>query len=96
MSKHDDTANRIARQQGTEYNRGQGPDIIKSDKVIEVETARSVDDASRQLAGFRKPAYVAGADAEATAKALEKYKNTTIGVMNQKGKIVRPSTRKRK
>ena len=96
MSKHDDTAARIARRQGTEYNRGQGPDIIKSDRVIEVETSQTVDDAARQLAGFRRAAYVAGADADATKKALEKYTDTTIGVMDERGKIVKRSTRKRK
>lgn len=91
--KHDEVAKRIAKKQGTTYNRGQGPDIQSSRRIIEVETAKTVSDAARQLAGHRKPVYVAGADAKATKKALQHYKGTTIGVMNSQGKVVKRSTR---
>ncbi len=95
-TKHDDTANRIARRKGVQYNRGQGPDVITPRQVIEIETKDTVDDAFRQLRGFRGPVYIAGADDEATKKALEATKGTTVGVMNSRGEIVRRSTRKRK
>ncbi len=94
-SKHDKTAARLARKLGGEYNRGQGPDINTSSQATEVETARTVEDAKRQLRGFKKPVYIAGADAEATKKALEATKGTTIGVRDQSGKILKRSTRKR-
>lgn len=95
-SKHDKVARQIATKQNTTYNQGQGPDVKNSRRAIEVETARTVGDASRQLAGYQKPVYVAGVDAEATKKALQHYKNTTVGVMNSRGQIIKRSTRGRK
>ena len=94
-TKHDQTAGRIARKEGTDYNRGQGPDVNTSRRAIEVETADTVSDGFRQLQGFNKPVYIAGADAEATKAALEAAKGTTVGVMNSQGQIVKRSTRKR-
>jgi hypothetical protein len=93
-TKHDDTAIRIAKQKGGDYNRGQGPDIKTPRQAIEVETEKTVKDGFRQLRGFRKPVYIAGADAAATEKALEATKGTTVGVMDPQGKIVKRSTRK--
>ena len=93
--KHDETAKKIASQKGASYNRGQGPDVQTPQQVIEVETADTIGDAGRQLAGFRRAAYVAGADKNAAEKALEHYKGTTIGVMDDKGKVLKRSTRKR-
>lgn len=52
-------------------------------------------DGLRQLQGFRKPVYIAGADAEATQAALDATKGTTVGVMNPQGKILKRSTRRR-
>lgn len=94
--KHDDVAKRIAKKQGTTYNRGQGPDVGNSQRVVGVETTSTVGDAARQLAGYKKPVYVAGANAEATKKALQHYKDTTIGVMNSRGQILKRSTRGQK
>ena len=96
QSKHDKVAGKIAQQQGTQYNRGQGADVNSPKRAVEVETTRTIGDAARQLTGYQKPVYVAGADAEATKKALEHYKGTTIGVMNQSGKILKRSTRGRR
>ena len=95
-SKHDRVAERLAMKQGATYNRGQGPDVGNSQRAVEVETTSTVGDAARQLAGYQKPVYVAGADAEATKKALQRYKDTTIGVMNSRGQILKRSTRGRK
>ena len=94
-TKHDNTANRIAKKKAAEYNRGKGPDIITPQQVIEVETADTVRDAFRQLRGFKKPAYIAGSDAEATKAALEATQGTTVGVMNSRGKVIKRSWRKR-
>lgn len=94
-SKHDRTAQRIASRHGGTYNRGQGPDIVTPRKAIEIETAETVDDGFRQLRGFRRPVYIAGADAEATTAALEATEGTTVGVMDPVGRILRRSTRRR-
>lgn len=95
-TKHDDAANRIARKKGVEYNRGQGPDVITPGQVIEVETAETIGDGFRQLRGFKRPVYIAGADDAATRAAVEAAKGTTVGVMDPQGNIVKRSTRKRK
>ena len=94
-STHDSTAKRIARKEKTTYNQGQGPDVNTVKRAIEVETADTVKDGFRQLQGFRKPVYIAGADPEATRRAVEAAKGTTVGVMNQTGKIIKRSMRKR-
>ena len=94
-STHDSTAKRIAKKEKTTYNQGQGPDVNTFKRAIEVETARTVKDGFRQLQGFRKPVYIAGANVEATKKAVGAAQGTTVGVMDQTGKVVKRSTRKR-
>jgi histone H3/H4 len=95
-SKHDRVVERLAKKEGVEYNRGQGTDIQSSHRAIEVEAVNTIGDAARQLAGHRKPVYVAGADAEATKKALQYYEGSTIGVIGSSGKTLKRSTRGRK
>ncbi len=95
-SKHDQVAKKIAKKEGVQYNKGQGADIQSSRRIIEVETVNTIGDATRQLAGYQKPVYVASADAKVTKKALQHYKDTTIGVMNSQGQILKRSTRGRK
>ena len=94
-SKHDQTARRLAGREGVDYNRGQGPDVIGSRRVIEVETEATAADGLRQLQGYRKPVYIAGSDAKGTKAALKAAEGTTVGVMNSQGKIVKPSSRRR-
>lgn len=88
-TKHYTTGRRIANANGAEYNCGQGPDIKASRHVIEVETIDTIPEAARQLQEFKRFVYVAGADHEATAAAMEYY----VRVMNPFGKIEKPSTR---
>ena len=90
-SKHDQTAERLAKKESTEYNRGQGADVQGGRRVIEVETKATARDGLRQLQGYQKPVYIAGADEKTTQAALEATKGTTVGVMNDKGRIVKPS-----
>ena len=94
-SKHDKTALKLARKFKTPYNRGQGPDINTTQQAIEVETKDTVADGLRQLRGFQKPVYIAGAAPEATQAALERTQGTTVGVRDQDGNILKQSTRKR-
>ena len=90
---HKTTANRLANLYGGEYNQGPGADIKTPDITIEVETPDTVEDAGRQLSGHRGPVYVAGTNQEAVDEALERYSDTTIGVMDNQGNVIKPSTR---
>ena len=90
---HKTTANRLAEMYNAEYNKGQGPDIKTQSITIEVETPESVADAGRQLSGHRGPVYVVGTNKEAVESALERYGDSTIGVMDNQGKIIKPSSR---
>lgn len=92
---HKTTANRIAKKFNTDYNNGDGIDIKSKRATVEVETPETVSDAPVQLRGHRGPTYIAGTNKEAVAKALEVTQGTTIGVMDNKGNILRKSTRKR-
>lgn len=93
--KHRSTALRIARKEGVEYNPGPGPDVPGKRRIVEVETAETVGDGIRQLQGYKKPVYIAGADGTAVKTALKRTNGTTVGVMNSQGKVVKRSTRKR-
>lgn len=95
-STHDQAAERLADKLGAEYNRGKGADVITPNQVTETETVNTVGEAGRQLQGYNKPAYVQGADDATTQKALERYKNSSIGVRDPQGNIVKRSSRKRK
>ena len=95
MSKHDETAKHIAEQKGVDYNKGQGPDIKTPRQTIEVETPNTIGDAGRQLQGHKGPVYVAVTDDKAIPKAVERYDDTTIGVMDSSGKVVKSSSHKR-
>jgi hypothetical protein len=92
---HKVTANRLAKKFGTEYNTGKGADIKTDGIAVEVETPETVADGLRQLRGHNKPVYIAGTNKEAIDKAVELTKGTTVGVMDNQGKIVKKSTRKK-
>jgi len=96
QSKHDKVAKQIAKRAKTAYNRGPGADIKGPRRAIEVERPQTIGDAARQLQGYQKPVYVVPTDPKAVPKAVKHYKKTTIGVMRPSGKIVKPSTRRRK
>ncbi len=92
---HKATSNRIAQKYNTDYNNGKGVDIKATKATVEVETPNTVKDAPGQLRGHKGPAYIAGTNAEAVEKAIEVTKNTTIGVMDNQGNVVKSSTRKK-
>jgi len=91
---HKTAANRIAQKYGVEYNDAEGADIMSPRATVEVETPETVGDAPGQLRGYRGRVYIAGANQEAVDKALQVAQGTTIGVMDNQGKIVKRSTRK--
>jgi len=92
---HRTTANKIAKKYNANYNTGQGADIKTSKIAVEVETEGTVRDGLRQLQGHQKPVYIAGANQSTVDKALEITQGTTVGVMDNQGRILKRSTRKR-
>ena len=92
---HKVTSNRLAKKFRTEYNSAQGVDVNTPSIAIEVETLDTVADGLRQLQGHQKRVYIAGTNQEVVDKALEITKGTTVGVMDNQGKVLKPSTRKR-
>ncbi|MEK6556823.1 MAG: hypothetical protein AABZ14_00785 [Candidatus Margulisiibacteriota bacterium] len=62
--------------------------------MVEVETAASMPEGLGQLRGHRGPVYIAGVNKEAVQKALDATANTTVGVMDNQGNIVKKSTMK--
>ncbi len=91
---HAAVANRLARQLGTAYNRGAGADVQTRNVAIEVETEKTIGDAGRQLQGHRKQVFVAGTSQAAAQAALERYQNSSIGVMDANGRVLKRSTRR--
>ena len=75
--------------------RGKGPDIKARGRTIEIESKESVNEAGRQLSGHKGLAHVAGKDKQATDAAKERYKDSSIGVMNSRGKVVQPAKRRK-
>ena len=92
---HKTTANRIAKKMNAEYNDRKGADIKSTKATIEVETPETGGNAMGQLQGHRGPVYIAGTNKDAVDKAMGTTKGTTVGVMDNQGNIVKPSTRKR-
>lgn len=89
-SIHDRVSRFIARKKGTTYNPGKGVDIPGPRQAIEVEKdPGKIGEAIRQLQGYKIPRYVAGTNKKVVKAALERTKNTSVGVMNQKGEIVK-------
>ena len=94
MSKiHDIVANRIAKKLNTSYNRGRGPDIYKYPTVVEVVLAHEVEKGMESIKMFEGPTYLAGATQLAIERTKKHAKGTSIGVMDQFGKILKRSTR---
>ena len=88
-TKHDEIAARLARREGTTYNKGKGPDVQTSRRVIEVAThSGDLRDSVRQLQGFQKPRYLA-TTSELLAQAKDIAKDTRIGVMGPTGHIAK-------
>ena len=88
-------AKELAEKHGGRYHRGKGPDIRTDRITINVETSRTLRSACGRLRGFRGPVYIAcanDADLE-TAKLILAGK--TVGLMNNKGRILKKSTRGR-
>jgi len=94
LRSHKITANRIAKKYNTAYISDKGVDIVIKKVKVEVETEGNVKSGMQQLKGCKGRVYIAGVNQKTVSEALEKTKNTTIGVMDNQGNIKKRSTRK--
>ena len=95
-SSHKATAERIAKRFNTKYNPGEGPDIVTIQAAVQIEAPDAVKDGIRQLQGYQKRVYIAGTNKRAVEMALEASQDTTVGVMDNQGRIIKSSSRRRK
>lgn len=95
MASRIEVAKALAAKHGCKYNRGTGPDIRTDKIIINVETTRSLPTACGRLRGFRGPVYVACTSAAAIEEARYWTDGKTVGIMNDKGRILKKSTRGR-
>lgn len=92
-SLHDQIAEKLARKFGTEYKKHKGIDIVLPKRVIEVETkAGGVAQGITQVQRSSKARYLAVNRANVD-HALEATEGTGIGVMNERGKILKKASR---
>lgn len=95
-SKHDSISEQVAKARGTKYNPVKGPDINALNLAAEVEVNKNnFAQGIRQLQGFTKPVYLCVPD-ELKNEAIKRTKGTTIGVMDERGKILKRSARKKR
>ncbi len=93
QSKHDKVAEKIAKARGTKYEPTEGPDVNTPKYAVEVEINKNkLSEGIKQLQGFKKPVYL-GVPNDILNEALDRTEGTTVGVMNEKGKILKRSTR---
>ena len=95
MANRITVARALAAKHGSKYNRGKGPDI-KTDKItINVETANTLPSACLRLRGFRGPVYIACANDKDIPDARYWTEGKTVGIMNNKGRVLKKSSRGR-
>lgn len=89
---HDHIAEELAKALKTTYNRGKGVDIKKRGIAVEIEpTPETFTDGIRQLRPYKGRRYL-GTDISYIDKAVQRVKNTKIGVIKPNGTIVKPAT----
>lgn len=94
-SKHDQIAEKLADRFKTEYKNDIGVDLVTKDRVIEVETKPGgLDQGIGQVEHSNKARYLAVPNS-LKKKALEKTESTGIGVMNERGKIIKKASRRK-
>lgn len=94
-SKHDQIAERLANKFNTEYKSDIGIDLVTKNRVIEVETKLSgLDQGIGQIEHSSKARYLAVSNS-IKRKTLEEVCSTGIGIMNERGKIIKRASRKK-
>ena len=94
-SKHDQIAENLATKFKTEYKKHKGIDIVTKDRVIEVEaTKNGIYQGINQVKRSSKARYLA-VNNRNIQNALNATKGTGIGVMDEKGNIIKKARRKK-
>ena len=92
---HDRAAKLVAKKLGGKYNPRTSPDVKTKRGRAEVKsTANEIPEALQQLAGGSGPAYVVLPRPQ-HKQALERLEERKTGLMDYRGKIIKPSTRKK-
>jgi hypothetical protein len=92
-SKHDRIAETIARKLRAPYNSTKGADVVSPERTVEVEIdGAGLRRGMEQLQGYKQLRYL-GVPNRLVRAAVEKTKGTKIGVMNEKGQIVKRAQR---
>ena len=94
-SKHDQIAENLAKKFGVGYKKHKGIDIVTEDRVIEVETTKNgIYQGINQVKRSSKARYIAVNDRN-IQNALKATEGTGIGVIDEKGRIVKRARRRR-
>lgn len=92
-SKHDQVAEKLANRFHTEYMPNKGIDIVTSKRVIEIEVKKAgLDQGLNQIIRSSKPRYLA-VSKQLEKLALDKTRNTGVGVTSETGRIVKRASR---
>jgi hypothetical protein len=92
-SKHDQIAESLAIRFHTEFKENKGIDLVTPEKVIEVEVHKNeLSQGIDQVQNSSKSRYIAVPSAIKN-EALVQTKGTGIGVMTERGKIVKKASR---
>lgn len=93
-SKHDLIAEFLARKFNTEYKSDKGIDLVTKDRAIEIETKREgLDQGIGQIAHSSKARYLAVSE-RIVKLARELTEGSGIGIMNERGKIIKKAGRR--
>ena len=94
-NSHDTAAKLVARKLRGRYNRQTSPDVKGKGGHAEVKSSvEEIPEALRQLGGGSGPAFVVLPSSQ-QEKALKRMTGLKTGLMNYKGKVIKPSTRKK-
>jgi len=95
-SKHDQIAENLAKKFGVKYKKHKGIDIVTKDRAIEVEVTKGgIYQGIKQVKRSSKARYIAVNDKN-IQDVLNATEGTGIGVMDEKGRIIKKARRKRK
>lgn len=89
---HDKLAEELEKALGIPYNRGEGVDFKGKGMAAEVEpTPETFTNGIRQLRPYKGQRYLV-TDPSYTIEAIQRVKNTKIGVRKPDGTIIKPAT----
>jgi hypothetical protein len=92
-SKHDQVAEKLANKFHAKYKSDRGIDIVTSKRVIEIEVKKAgLDQGLNQVMRSSKPRYLA-VSKQLERPALDKTRNTGVGVMSETGRIIKRASR---